>query len=92
MREGIPHGLRRAGRPGTTHAVVEMPGLQALSFDELRPLGKALRGHPAFPKGANVNFYDLVGPDHLVEKTFERGVEDFPTPAGPAPAASSSRF
>ena len=24
-----------------------------------------------------MNFYDLVGPDHLVEKTFERGVEDF---------------
>ena len=65
------------GDPGLPHAVVEMPGLQALSFDELRPLGKALRSHPAFPKGANVNFYDLVGPDHLVEKTFERGVEDF---------------
>lgn len=65
------------GDPGLPHAVVEMPGLQALSFDKLRPLGKALRSHPAFPKGANVNFYDLVGPDHLVEKTFERGVEDF---------------
>ena len=65
------------GDPGLPHAVVEMPGLQALSFDELRPLGKTLRSHPAFHKGANVNFYDLIGPDHLVEKTFERGVEDF---------------
>lgn len=44
------------GDPGLPHAVVEMPGLQALSFDELRPLGKALRSHPAFPKGAKREF------------------------------------
>ena len=65
------------GSPGLPHAVVPISGLQDLSFDELRPLGRALRYHAAFPKGANVNFYELVGPDHLIEKTFERGVEDF---------------
>ena len=45
--------------------------------NQLRELGRKLRWHPAFPKGANVNFYELIGPDHLYERTFERGVEDF---------------
>ena len=65
------------GDPGLPHAIVPMPGLQDMDFEALRPLGRALRYHQAFPKGANVNFYELIGPDHLVEKTFERGVEDF---------------
>ncbi len=65
------------GNPGIPHAVVPMPGLENMGFDELRPLGRAIRSHSAFYKGANVNFYDIVGQNHLVEKTFERGVEDF---------------
>ena len=65
------------GDPGLPHAVVPMSGLAKLDFEALRPLGRAFRYHPAFPKGANVNFYELVGADHLIEKTFERGVEDF---------------
>ena len=65
------------GDPGLPHAVVPLPGLRDRSFEDLRPLGRALRAHPAFPKGANVNFYEIIGPDHLIEKTFERGVEDF---------------
>ncbi len=65
------------GDPGLPHAVVPMPGLRDMGFDDLRPLGRKLRYHPAFPKGANVNFYELIGPDHVIEKTYERGVEDF---------------
>ena len=65
------------GNPGLPHAVVEMPGLAQMRFDDLRELGRALRWNKAFPKGANVNFFDLVGEDLVVEKTFERGVEDF---------------
>ena len=65
------------GTPGLPHAVVPFPGLSRENMDNLRPLGRALRSHPAFPKGANINFYDLTGPDQLVELTFERGVEDF---------------
>ena len=40
-------------------------------------LGRKLRAHPAFPKGANVNFFDVEGPGRIWERTFERGVEGF---------------
>ena len=65
------------GTPGLPHAVVPYPGLANITMDELRELGKALRWSPAFPKGANVNFYDIIAPDQLVDLTYERGVEDF---------------
>lgn len=65
------------GNPGLPHAVVPYPGLKDMTMDQLRQLGRDLRWHKAFPKGANVNFYDIVGPDELVELTYERGVEDF---------------
>lgn len=65
------------GDPGLPHAVVPYPGLKDKTMDELRPLGRSLRWHPAFPKGANVNFCDVTGPDQVVELTYERGVEDF---------------
>lgn len=65
------------GNPGLPHAAVPFPGLREADTDQLRSLGRRLRHHPAFPKGANVNFYELTGPDELYERTFERGVEDF---------------
>lgn len=65
------------GVPGLPHAAVPCPGLGEMTADQLRELGRTLRWHPAFPKGANVNFYDITGPDRLVELTYERGVEDF---------------
>ena len=40
-------------------------------------MGRALRHHPAFPKGANVNFYEVTGKDQVLELTYERGVEGF---------------
>ena len=45
--------------------------------NELRELGRAIRWYKDFPKGANVNFYEITGEDCLYERTFERGVEDF---------------
>lgn len=65
------------GSPGLPHAVVPYPGLAQKSMDDLRELGRALRWHPAFPKGANVNFYDITGAQSITELTYERGVEDF---------------
>ena len=65
------------GTPGLPHAVVPMENLGDKSFDELRELGRTLRFHGAFPKGANVNFYSIDAEDELTIRTFERGVEDF---------------
>ena len=65
------------GSPGLPHAAVPCPGLSGKTMDGLRDPGRALRSHPAFPKGANVNFYDITAPDQIVELTYERGVEDF---------------
>lgn len=65
------------GTPGLPHAVVPMENLGEKSFDELRELGRTLRYHSAFPKGANVNFYSIDAENELTIRTFERGVEDF---------------
>lgn len=65
------------GDPGIPHAVVPYHDLKNADENELRELGRAIRWHSAFPKGANVNFYEITGEDRLFERTFERGVEDF---------------
>ena len=65
------------GNPGLPHAVVPYPGLRQTEENQLRELGRKLRWHSAFPKGANVNFYELTGENSVYERTFERGVEDF---------------
>ena len=70
------------GDPGIPHLAVETPALAAQDEDALRRLGRALRYHPALPKGANVNFYEITGPDEVLEKTYERGVEDFTLACG----------
>lgn len=70
------------GHPGLPHGVVHLPGLAEKSLEELRPLGAALRSHPAFPKGANVNFWDMGEDGIICLRTFERGVEDFTLACG----------
>ena len=65
------------GDPGLPHAVVPYADLQNAGENELRELGRKLRWHKAFPRGANVNFYEITGEDTVYERTFERGVEDF---------------
>ena len=65
------------GDPGIPHVVIEMPDLPIVPHYKLFNLGRSLRYHPAFPKGANVNFYEIKGTDLVQERTYERGVEDF---------------
>lgn len=65
------------GDPGIPHAVVPVENLRDFDTAKLREQGRRLRYYPEFPKGANVNFYELIGPDHIYERTYERGVEDF---------------
>ena len=77
------------GCPGLPHAVVELPGLSSRTMEEIRSLGKTLRWHEAFPKGANVNFYELIAPDRAVIRTYERGVEDFTLACGTGSASAA---
>ena len=80
-------GYAELGNPGIPHLTVEIPDLLLRIDDEealgaLRMLGRKLRYHPALPKGANVNFYQVTGPQHLRQLTYERGVEDFTLACG----------
>lgn len=70
------------GEPGVPHFCLEFPELASVSENELRKLALSLRHHDAFPKGANINFYTFLSPSVLLEKTFERGVEDFTLACG----------
>ena len=65
------------GNPGIPHAVVPITNLKEYDTRALFDLGRKLRYYRAFPKGANVNFYEIIGEDHVYERTYERGVEDF---------------
>ena len=70
------------GTPGVPHAVAEIPGLAWDRAEELRNLGKSLRYDPAFPKGANVNFFTWTGDGQVRVMTYERGVEDYTLACG----------
>lgn len=70
------------GDPGVPHAVVELPELSWAQKDSLRQLGHDLRYDPAFPKGANVNFFTRLGENEVRVLTFERGVEDYTLACG----------
>lgn len=70
------------GDPGLPHAAVRLNGLKEMKKEDLRDLGCSLRRHEAFPNGANVNFYEVIGKDEVYEWTYERGVEDFTLACG----------
>ena len=83
LDEGIVGAAQNEGvHPGIPHLAVQTPDLAGQDEAALRQLGRKLRSHPALLKGANVNFYELTGPDTVLEKTYERGVEDFTLACG----------
>ncbi|MBQ3404537.1 MAG: diaminopimelate epimerase [Oscillospiraceae bacterium] len=83
------------GSPGLPHCVALLDGFISRPEDELRDLGRRMRNHPDFPKGANVTFCSHRGEKLWQALTFERGVEDFTlacgTGAGSAAAALTLR-
>ena len=70
------------GCPGVPHGVVEVPGLDFDRKEALRDRAVALRHDPAFPKGANINFYARLGENRVRVLTYERGVEDYTLACG----------
>ena len=76
---GLPQGeLEALGRlwsvaaagMGNPHAVVPVPDATAL---DLEGIGAALEVHPAFPARANVHLVQVLRPDHLLMRVWERG-------------------
>ena len=80
-------GYVELGSPGLPHAVIPMAGLRDTDPRQLFDMARRLRSHPAFPKGANVNFYEITGENCVFERTFERGVEDFTYACGTGTAS-----
>lgn len=78
------------GSPGIPHLILEYPNLEKTNPKELWQLGSTLRHHPQLPKGANVNFYEIIRDDNVFERTFERGVEDFTNGCGTGTASMAA--
>ena len=70
------------GNPGLPHAIFLSDDISHDALDSKRTLCARLRYAPEFPKGANVSLCRLVGPDHVLAATYERGVEDFTLACG----------
>jgi len=77
-----PIAYAELGDPGVPHAVAEYDGDLWADADCIWDHMRQLRYDPAFPKGANVNFYQFVGEAEVKVLTFERGVEDFTLACG----------
>jgi diaminopimelate epimerase len=72
---------------GVPHAVLFVPDAdQAMVQD----LGREIRFHAAFaPKGTNVNFVQVLGPNSIRVRTYERGVEGETLACGTGVTASA---
>ena len=70
------------GNPGVPHAVSAYDGDLWADADCIWDHMKQLRYDPAFPKGANVNFYQILGDAEVRILPYERGVEDYTLACG----------
>ena len=75
------------GDPGVPHGVFQYEGDLWGDKEALRIHMEALRHDSAFPKGANVNFYQVLAGTEVRVLTFERGVEDFTLACGTGTAS-----
>lgn len=75
------------GNPGLPHGIIEYKGLENIARKDIFELGKNLRYHNIFPKGANINFYEIDSRSSAIVRTFERGVEDFTLACGTGSAS-----
>jgi diaminopimelate epimerase len=71
--ELVVHGQRFAVAAvgmGNPHVVIPVPDAGAI---DLERIGAAFEGHPAFPARTNVHFVQVLAPDHLLMRVWERG-------------------
>jgi len=84
---GENHFTVHSVNTGVPHAVVLTNEINATPVIEW---GRAIRHHQMFmPAGTNVNFVQVIGPDHLHVRTYERGVEDETLACGTGAVASA---
>ena len=55
---------------GNPHAIVEVPDVERAPVETLGP---HIENHPAFPNRVNVEFITVLSPDHIRQRTWERG-------------------
>ncbi len=56
---------------GNPHAVIVVDDVETAPVESL---GRRIETHPAFPARTNVEFIEIVGRDHIRQRTWERGV------------------
>jgi len=86
-REEIRNLTVYAANTGVPHAVVFVKEIGAV---DIASVGPAIRNHPTFPEGANVNFVEDAGNGTLRIRTFERGVEGETESCGTGATASAA--
>jgi diaminopimelate epimerase len=74
---------------GAPHAVVCLDEVAEAPGERIHGLGAAIRHHPDFPGGINVNFVEMLGRHEMWQRTFERGVEGETLACGTGAVASS---
>lgn len=57
---------------GVPHVVIFVDNIDSIDVEKI---GRKIRFHEIFPKGANVNFVQKVGDNRYKIRTYERGVE-----------------
>jgi len=77
------------GNPGLPHVVVKYDGLQNASDSNIFEKGRKIRYYEGFPKGANVNFFEIINETTAAVKTYERGVEDLTLACGTGSASTA---
>jgi len=65
--ESLEFSLVSLGNP---HAVVQVPSVKKA---KVKKLGKALQKHPHFPESVNVGFMEILNPQEIRLRVYERG-------------------
>ena len=72
---------------GVPHVVVPVEDVETV---DVHPLGRSIRYHDRFaPRGTNANFIQLISPDKIILRTYERGVEGETLACGTGATASA---